>query len=211
MPAFLIMSDIFYKQQIDRVVTELNSRLNCSVNPEDFHQHDYSKSSLKDLLLQRYSDNLSGEWTTERAIHVLKTGWVKMGKSAAELHADTSLSTLISSSDRRRTVSEWSVASGLELDVLRPNSLLNGLLIFLFFAFIPLGIGMDWFISGIGMAICALGIFILGKTARNFKMETFGQMAEAIAWRMYLQQQKSPVTAPLQSIEEEIKRVLNEF
>jgi hypothetical protein len=203
------MSEIFSKQQIDRLIAELNSKLNCSVNPEDYKNHQYSTSSLKDLLVQRYSDELSGEWTTERALKVLHAAWVKMKNSPQELHADTVLANLIAPSERRKIVAIWSETSGLELDVLRPNSVLNGLLIFLFFAFIPLGIGMDWFISGIGMSGCALGIYILGKTARNFKMETFGQMAESIAWKMYLKQQKNPIPAPIQRIEEEVRNTLN--
>lgn len=211
MTPILIMSETFSKQQVVAVVNQLNSRLNCAVNPEDYFNKAYSKSSLKDLLVQRYQDELSGEWTTERASDVLKAAWEKMGRSSSELHADTSLNRLIAPSDRRKTVSEWQVNSGLELDILKPNGFLNGLLIFLFFAFIPLAIGMDWFFSGIGMACCALGIFILGKTARNFKMETFGQMAEAIAWKMYLQQQKGTSSMPVQAIEGEVNRALNEI
>jgi hypothetical protein len=96
----------------------------------------------------------------------------------------------------------------LELDVLKPNSIIYGLLTFLFFAFIPLGIGMDWFFSGIGMAVCAGGIFLLNKTARNFKMDTLGQMAESLAWKLYLQQQKKGTENSKHVVTDRVNRIL---
>ena len=84
----------------------------------------------------------------------------------------------------------------------------SAFLIFCFFVCIPLGIGMDWFFSGIGMAVCASGIFFLNKTARHFKMETLGQMAESIAWKLYLGQQKKGVVVSEHMIHEEVKSAM---
>jgi hypothetical protein len=96
----------------------------------------------------------------------------------------------------------------MELDVLKPNGILNGALIFLFFTCIPIGIGMDWFVSIIGMAVCAAGIYILSKTASNFKMQTVGQLAEAVAWKLYLQQQKSGNSISQESIAAEVEAAI---
>jgi hypothetical protein len=203
------MEELYSPLQIEKVIVRLNGKFNCAVNPSEFNDKSYSKSSLTDLLVQRYSDELSGEWTTEKAFAILKRGLLKMGVSEAFITNDTALETIIPMENRRERVKEWSLASGLELDVLKPNRIVNGALIFLFFAFIPLGIGMDWFLSGIGMLLCAGGIFLLGKTARNFKMETLGQMSESIAWKLYLQQQKGNVSTSSHVIGEEVRSALS--
>ena len=202
------MEELYTPQQIEKAIVRLNVKFNCAVNPSDFSDKSYSKSSLTDLLVQRYNDEVSGEWTTEKAFSILKRGLLKMGVSEASITSDASLETIIPRENRRERVKELSLATGLELDVLKPNGIVNGTLIFLFFAFIPLGIGMDWFLSGIGMLLCAGGIFLLGKTARNFKMETLGQMAESIAWKLYLQQQKSSGSTASHTIGEEVKNAL---
>jgi hypothetical protein len=202
------MAELYTPSQVEKLIIELNSRLNCSVNATDYMDKSYSESSLADLLVQRYMDELTGEWTTEKAFAMLQNGLLKMGVKATDIHMDAKLNELIPAKDRRGKIREWSGVCGLELDVLKPNGLLNGLLVFLFFAFIPLGIGMDWFFSGIGMAVCAGGIFLLNKTARNFKTETLGQMAESIAWKLYLGQQKKGVHASGQSIEDQVKQAM---
>jgi hypothetical protein len=202
------MAELYTPSQIEKLIIELNSRMNCSVNPSDYSEKSYSASSLADLLVQRYMDELTGEWTTEKAFAILQTGLVKMGVRSTDIHMDAKLNELIPASERRGKIREWSKASGLELDVLKPNGLLNGLLVFFFFAFIPLGIGMDWFFSGIGMAMCAGGIFLLNKTAQNFKMETLGQMAESIAWKLYLGQQKKGTPVSMQTVDDEVKRAM---
>ena len=207
-PDTFFMAELYNPLQIEKVIALLNSKFNCAVHASEFNNKSYSKSSLGDLLVQRFSDELSGEWTTEKAFAVLKRGLLKLGVSEDAVTNDALLETIIPRENRRERVKEWSLASGMELDVLKPNGIVNGTLIFLFFAFIPLGIGMDWFISGIGMLLCAAGIFLLGKTARNFKMETLGQMAESIAWKLYLQQQKTNGSHSTVSIEVEVKQAL---
>ena len=202
------MAELYSSQQIERLITELNDRLNCSVSAIEYSDKTYSASSLSDLLMQRYFEELSGEWTTEKAYSQLNTGLLKLGVKASDIHMDAKLNELIPAADRRLKVKEWSKVTGLELDVLKPNGILNGLLTFLFFVFIPLGIGMDWFFSGIGMAVCAGGIFLLNKTGKNFKMETLGQMAESIAWKLYLQQQKKGAPASEKTVHDEVKRAM---
>jgi hypothetical protein len=56
--------------------------------------------------------------------------------------------------------------------------------------------------------VCAGGIYLLNKTASNFKVETLGQMAESVAWKLYLQQQKSDAKVLAQKVDAEVKRVM---
>ena len=204
----ILMTELYNPSQIEKLIKELNSRFSCSVNPADYIEKSYSASSLADLLVQRYLDELTGEWTTEKVFAMLQKGLLNLGISAASIHLDAKLNDLIPATGRRIKVREWSNESGLELDILKPNSFLNGLLTFLFFAFIPLGIGMDWFFSGIGMAVCTGGIFLLNKTASNFRSETLGQTAETIAWKLYLSQQKKGSTISAEKIVDEVKRAM---
>jgi hypothetical protein len=202
------MEKTFAAQQITHILSGLNRHFNCSLELKEFGESEYSASSLKDLLVQRISDELSGEWTTERAFHTLKSGLCKLGVSEEAISMDASLENLIPASNRRARMQEWSNVSGIALDVLKPNSFLYGTLVLLFFVFIPLGFGMDWFFSGIGMLLCVIGIFVLNKTASHFRMQTLGQMAEDVAWRLYLQQQKNGRSLNTEAISREVQRVL---
>jgi hypothetical protein len=198
------MSELVSPHQIEKLVNELNGKLKCTLSAADFSSKSFSKSSLADLLVQRYTDELTGEWTTEKAFAMLSNGLMNMGVSSGELRVDAKLDVLIPKENRRDSVRQWSRESGMELNVLKPNRVLNGILTLLFFVFIPLGIGMDWFFSGIGMAACAVGIFILNKTARNFRVETLGQLAESLAWNLYLQQQKKGANVSVEKIQDEV-------
>ena len=210
-PIPTFMTELYSPQQTEKLITLLNERLNCSVNAIDYSEKSYSASSLADLLIQRYLDELTGEWTTEKAFGQLQNGLLKLGLNSTDLHMDAKLNDLIPANGRRQKVQEWAKLSGIELDILKPNGFLNGLLTFLFFVFIPLGIGLDWFFSGIGMAVCAGGIYLLNKTASNFRTETLGQMAESVAWKLYLQQQKSDAKVLAQKVDAEVKRVMQTF
>jgi hypothetical protein len=202
------MSELITPNQIEGILQKLNRRYNCAMTMDDFKGKSFSNSSLSDLLIQRISDEVSGEWTTEKAFAQLKAGLVKMGFKADGIHMESSLEELFPEKGRRANISSWSGAAGMELDVLKPNGILNGALIFLFFTCIPIGIGMDWFVSIIGMAVCAAGIYILSKTASNFKMQTVGQLAEAVAWKLYLQQQKSGNSISQESIAAEVEAAI---
>jgi len=202
------MSKFYSSQQIGVILEVLNRRFNCSIDPKEFHSVDYSSSSLHDILVQRISDEISGEWTTERAYAVLKGALKHMGLQESEISVETPLDNFIPRANRRGRVTEWSRVSGISLDVLKPNSILYGISVVLFFAFIPLGIGMDWFLSAIGMLLCAGSIFLLNKTASNFKFQTLGQLAEAVAWKQYLQQQKNKSNTNTEIIAQEVQRVL---
>jgi hypothetical protein len=202
------MSELYTPHQIEKVILELNKQFACFVHIAEFNDKSYSKSSLTDLLIQRYMDELSGEWTTEKAYDQLKKALLKLGFKDSEIQMESKLNDLIPVQGRREMMKDWAIESGLELDVLKPNSIIYGLLTFLFFAFIPLGIGMDWFFSGIGMAVCAGGIFLLNKTARNFKMDTLGQMAESLAWKLYLQQQKKGTENSKHVVTDRVNRIL---
>jgi hypothetical protein len=208
-PLFSCMATLYSAAQIERILADLNKRFNCAIALEEFHDRSYSDSSLSDMLIQRISDELSGEWTTEKAYAVLRRGLITMGVSEKAISMESPLDVLIPREGRRAQVAKWSEHTGLELDVLKPNTILHGALVLMFFIFIPLGFGMDWFVSGVGMLVCAGGIFLLGKNARHFKMKTLGQMAEKIAWSLYLKQQKGMSHVSQQSIAEEVKRALS--
>jgi hypothetical protein len=68
------MTELYNPSQIEKLIEELNSRFNCSVNPADYIEKSYSASSLADLLIQRYLDELTGEWTTEKVLAMLQKG-----------------------------------------------------------------------------------------------------------------------------------------
>jgi hypothetical protein len=191
------MSDSISKIQVAEAIAKLNSHFNIHMPVEEFKSQEYSRSSIRDILIQKVMDEVSGEWTADMAFRKIRSSAARvMNKSAESITADTLLDELIPSENRKEKIKAMSEEIGIPLEVLKPNSKIYGTLIFLFFACIPFAIGMDWFVSGIAMIVILILIYILGKTGNHFNMKTVGQMADVIAWKNYLQQQKvnSPVS-----------------
>ena len=198
----------YQKQQVASVVSTLNKRFNIAIRQDEFNRDEYSSSSLRDMLIQRINDELSGEWTTEKAMAVLRKSWGELTQTTTEIPADAALKDLLPSQGRRARVKQWSDKAGIELDILRPARLPQGLLIFIVFVSIPLGIGMDWFLSGIMIATSLSVLWILNKTATQLKHNTFEEMAEAIAWQNYLQQQKGKADHTPEGVEAAMRELI---
>jgi len=185
------MANTLSHEQLAGVITKVNSSLNVNLDVEDFKAANYSESSLQDILVSKVADELRGEWTTDMAFHKLRTAISKIrGTSPASITQDTELAQIFPKPGRKAQMKKLDEAMGFPLDILKPNSAVYGILIFLFFACIPFGIGMDWFFSGIAMLVIALLLFILGKTGSDFKMKTVGHLADHLAWKNYLKQKK---------------------
>ena len=202
------MTSTYHPQQVASIISTLNKRFNIAIRSEEFSREEYSASSLRDMLIQRVNDELSGEWTTEKAMSVLRQSWSALTKEVTELPSDKSLEMLLPASNRKAMVKQWSAHSGLELDILRPPRLPQGILIFIVFASIPLGIGMDWFLSGILVAVSLTALWLLNKTASNLKFDTFEEMAEAIAWQYYLKQQKAKGTDTPEGVSAAVRELI---
>jgi len=67
---------------------------------------------------------------------------------------------------------------------------------------------MDWFLSGILMVSSLSALWILNKTAIQLKYNTFEEMAEAIAWQNYLQQQKGKADHTPEGIEAAMRELI---
>jgi hypothetical protein len=202
------MATTYQHQQVIAIVTTLNKRFNIAIRPEEFNREEYSASSLRDMLIQRVNDELSGEWTTEKAMAVLRGASPSQLMSFSEISPDMALEKLLPAGDRRKLVREWSDKSGLELDILRPARLPQGILIFIVFAAIPLGIGMDWFLSAMLIALSLAALWLLSKTASHLKFVTFEEMAEAIAWQYYLKQQKGKAGHTSEGVEAAVRELI---
>jgi hypothetical protein len=186
------MSDNISRESALQYIQQVNQAFKVDLNPEDFKSAGYSVSSLQDILIQKTVDELNGEWTSDMAFHKIKSAMVRAnGKEAKSITLETALVDLFPASSRRAEMKKLSDELGFPLEVLKPNSALYGTFIFLFFACIPFGIGMDWFFSGIVMVVCAVAIFIMGKTGNHFRMKTVGQMADDLAWKNYLKKKRT--------------------
>ena len=67
---------------------------------------------------------------------------------------------------------------------------------------------MDWFLSGIMIASSLSALWILNKTATQLKYNTFEEMAEAIAWQNYLQQQKRKADHTPEGVEAAMRELI---
>ena len=186
------MSANYSHSQIQNILSKLNTTFEVNLNTEDFKSENYSSSSMVDLLTQKIADELNGEWTTDMAFHKLRTAIVALKQiPASEITQETELNSLFPSSMRKTDIKNLENKLGFPFEILKPNGILYGLFIFLFFACIPFAIGMDWFLSGICMVIFGIIIYVLGKTGNTFKMKTVGHLADHLAWKNYLKQKRS--------------------
>lgn len=203
------MSDSISKIQVAEAIAKLNSHFNIQLPMEEFRSQEYSRSSIRDILIQKVMDEVSGEWTADIAFRKIRSSAARvMNQQPESITVDTLLDELIPSNGRKEKIKAISDDIGVPLDVLKPNSKIYGFLIFLFFACIPIAIGMDWFLSGIAMVVILILIYILSKTGNHFKMKTFGQMADVIAWRNYLQQQKGITQVNENDIRKKVEEVI---
>ncbi len=201
------MSENISRIQVIEAISKLNAHFNIHLPADEFKSAEYSSSSIKDILIQKVMDEVSGEWTAEIAFRKIKAATAKINSiNADSIILDTPLEELFPAANRKEKMQALSTELGFSLEVLKPNSKIYGTLIFLFFACIPFAIGMDWFVSGITMVVILILIYILGKTGNNFKMKTIGQMADVVAWKNYLQQQKGNSSYS----EEEIRKKVGE-
>lgn len=203
------MSDSISKIQVAEAIAKLNSHFNIQLPMEEFRSQEYSRSSIRDILIQKVMDEVSGEWTADIAFRKIRSSAARvMNQQPESITADTLLDELIPSNGRKEKIKAISDDIGVPLDVLKPNSKIYGFLIFLFFACIPIAIGMDWFLSGIAMVVILILIYILSKTGNHFKMKTVGQMADVIAWKNYLQQQKGFTQVNENDIRKKVEEVI---
>lgn len=169
----------------------MNQAFSVNVDAEDFKSENYSTSSVKELLMQKITEELSGEWTSDMAFHKLRGAIAEITSTPpASITLDSELNTLLPKSGRKKNLTQLENKLGFKMDILKPNSALYGTFILLFFACIPVGIGMDWFLSGICMIVFGVIIYVLGKTGNNFRMKTVGQLADFLAWKNYLVQKR---------------------
>lgn len=191
------MADTFTKEQVDALIAQINQQLKVHVNPDDFKSASYSASSLKDLVVQKIVDELNGEWTSDMVFHKLKNAIAKVKNVVpSTLTNETLLEEIFPKENRKELVAKVNAEMGIDLDILKPNGVLYGILLVIFFACIPFSIAFDWFIGGITMAVSAILIYILSKTGNSFRIKTLGHLADELAWKNYLKQKKGfePVT-----------------
>ena len=65
------------------------------------------------------------------------------------MHGDSLLNELIPRANRKENIAKMSAQMGVPLDILRPNAILNGTFILIFFSCIPMGIGLSCFAAAI--------------------------------------------------------------
>ena len=180
------MSQTIQQNEIGTLINRVNTEFNVHLNLEDFKSAGYSISSLTDILAQKIQDEKNGDWTADVAFHKLRDAVVKVkGIKPGDVTLDTDLNQLFPSSGRKKDIDAIGKELGFELKILKPNSGLYGFFIFAFFAGIPL-FSVGWFPAAITMVVSAIVIFILTKTANQFKMKTIGLLADHLAWKNYL-------------------------
>jgi hypothetical protein len=203
------MSENISRIQVIEAISKLNTHFGIHLPAEEFKSTEYSRSSIQDILIQKVIDEVTGEWTADIAFRKIRAAVAKVNDVSVEsISLDTPLEELFPASGRKDKIQAVSEVLGLPLEVLKPNSKVYGTLIFLFFACIPFAIGMDWFVSGIAMFVILILIYILGKTGNHFKMKTIGQMADVIAWKNYLQQQKGTSSFSEDDIKKKVGEVI---
>jgi len=204
------MSDSITHDKLQQVIANVNRELKVNINPEDFKSASYSASSLKDILIQKAADELNGEWTTDMAFHKLKAAISQVaGVAQSTITDETELDKLFPSNTRKAQVEKLNEAMGFKMDILKPNGVLYGILLVLFFACIPFSFALDWFIGGIALVVLGALIYLVSKTGNTFKVKTVGHLADHLAWKNYLKQKRDHVPASEEEIRTKVDGLLH--
>ncbi len=204
------MADNISNNQLQQLIASVNRELKVNINPEDFKSSSYSASSLKDLLTQKAADELNGEWTADMAFRKLKAAISQVaGVPSSSITDETELDKLFPASTRKAQVLKLNDAMGFKPDILKPNGVLYGILLVIFFACIPFSFAFDWFVGGIIMVVSGILIYIVSKTGNNFKVKTVGHLADHLAWRNYLKQKRDHIPVSEDEIRSKVERLLN--
>lgn len=185
------MSSEIQHAQLGPIIEKINQHFGIRLSVQQFTAPQYSASSLEDVLVQKIVEAQTGDWTTEMAMDRLTHAISQhTGKKVSEMDADSMLEDLIPRTKRKETIAAMSQTMGVPLDILRPNPVLNGIFILIFFSCIPMGVGFSYFSAIITAAISAGVLFILNKTGSDFKVKSLGAWADQLAWKNYLKDAK---------------------
>ena len=203
------MADSLNKNQLSQIIAKVNHEFGVQLHTDQFTSTNYSMSSIREILAQRIAETQNDEWTIDKSFVLLQKNIASIkGIAENSITQDSALETLLPKGERKSTLKKLEANTGLKLEILKPNSVMYGILIFLFFACIPFGIGMDWFLSGMVMAVTALLIFILGKTGNELKYKTLGQWAERVTWDNYLKSKKDRLTLDDSQIAAKLEKMI---
>jgi hypothetical protein len=191
-------TDYLSPEKIEVYLLKVNQQFGTRFIAKDF-SHINNKLGLEASLIEQLSSNQGQEWTAEQANVQIKSALAAVcGKNESSITDETLLDDLIPASGRKESVKKIEEKLGFSIDILKPNNMVYGFFIFLFFLGIP-GMFYSWFISGIVMIVCAFLIYILGKTGNEFKVKTVGHLADHLFWNKYL---KNASKMQLRSTEE---------
>lgn len=203
------MSDSLDKTQLAQIIAQVNKEFGVQLHIDQFNSQNYSMSSIREILAQRIAEALNDDWTIDKSFGILQKNLASItGVNPATITQESELETLLPKSERKAIIKKLEAGTGLKLEILKPNSVIYGILIFLFFACIPFGIGMDWFLSGIVMIATAILIFIVTKTGNDLKYKTLGQWAERVTWDNYLKSKKDRLTLDDSQIAARLEKLL---
>lgn len=189
------MADSLDKNQLVQIISKVNQEFGVQLHADQFNSANYSMSSIREILAQRIAEAQQDEWTIDKSFMILQKNIASVrGIAEQSITQDSELETLLPKGERKSILKKLEANTGLKLEILKPNGVIYGILIFLFFACIPFGIGMDWFLSGIVMVVVAVLIYILSKTGNELKYKTLGQWAERVTWDNYLKSKKDRLT-----------------
>ena len=204
------MEPIISKDHLTALIERVNTRWNVHINSDDFKSANYSASSLTDILVQKVTDELNGTWSTDIAFNKLKSAISKaLNIPPTSITEDTELNQLFPPDQRKSQLAKVNEAMGIQMDILKPNGTIYGILIALFFAGIPFSIGFDWFIGGISMIITGLLIYILSKTGNTFRIKTIGHLADQLSWKNYLAQKADHIPVEATDIRKGITELIS--
>jgi hypothetical protein len=185
------MSTEIQHSQLAPLLDKINAHFSIQLSPAQFTAPNYSASSLEDILVQKIVDAQTGDWTTEMAMDLLTHAIEKTtGTPRDSMHNESLLNELIPRANRKETIAKMSAQMGVPLDILRPNAILNGTFILIFFSCIPMGIGLSYFAAAITALVSGTVLYILHKTGKDFKVRTLVAWADQLAWKNYLKDAK---------------------
>ncbi len=159
------------------------------------------------IVISKITQDNVDDCTMQQAFYKLSNAIVATKQiDKSQIKPDTKLSFIFPRQNRRKEISDIETNLGFKLNVLGTKDfiIIAGLIIALAF-FITLFI--KFLIGFLGLVITILGLTIITKTGKEFRVETVGQLADKMTQENYFKSRRNAATANRKEIVRNIEQL----
>ncbi|MEZ0539463.1 hypothetical protein [Fibrella arboris] len=191
---------------LDDVLTKIEQSYSITFGTNDLRQVE-TFGQLCEAITEKIQLADLEDCTSQQAFYKLRQGIVDvLNVDRQSIRPATELAELFPRSTRRTAIQQLERHLGFNPKLLVPNSSLASLGVCFFFAS-PF-VAQYGAMYGVASLVCAVGLLVVAiKSARQFSVQTVGELAEKLAREHYTKMRRDSCTVNKQEIAEQIKQL----